>query len=121
MIGSRPFLVITTVAEAVTGALLLADPMLVIRLLLGSLAAGPVTMARICGLALVSVAVACWPRRLNPHLEQACVAMLLYNSGVGVLLAFVGVSGPVSGILLWPAAIFHFLMAASLAVTMRKS
>lgn len=117
MNGPRVLLILTTAAEALTGLFLLAAPSLVVRLLLGSSAAEPVTLARICGVALLTIAVACWPRQVSrSNLQQQCFAMLVYSAGAGLLLASVGLFGPTFGILLWPAAILHVLIAVSLLI-----
>src|SRR5438105_29878 len=103
MIGPRPLLIVTAVAEAITGLFLILAPALVVRLLLGSLAVDPPALARICGIALLAISVGCWPRQSNrSNFEQQCHAMLLYNAGVGVLLAYAGFFGPTYGVLLWP-------------------
>ena len=49
--------------EAVTGLVLLVAPSLLARLLIGSGIDGPaIVVANIAGLALISLAIACWPR-----------------------------------------------------------
>jgi len=58
----RRVLLFTAVVELGTGAALIAGPGIVVRLLLGAdLAGAGVVAARCFGVALVALAVACWP------------------------------------------------------------
>jgi hypothetical protein len=75
-------LIFAAVAEAVTGLALLLVPSLVGQLLLGEqLIGGAIPVARIAGIALVALAVACWP---GPPL----VGMLTYSALVALYLAY---------------------------------
>ena len=101
-------LVVAAVGEAVTGVALLAFPSLVGQLLLGEELAGvAVPVARVAGIALIGLAVACWP---GPPL----LGMLAYSAGVMLYLAYVGLAGGVAGVLLWPAVVLHAILAALL-------
>jgi hypothetical protein len=112
---------VSTIAEGATGASLILAPSLVNRLLLGSELAEPAALARVFGIALVALALACWPRRGGDDtLDQQCLAMLLYNACVGTLLAAVGLGGWIAGALLWPATVFHLLIAGALVLTSRR-
>jgi hypothetical protein len=100
-------LVLTAVAEAATGAALLIVPLLVGRLLLGEELAGvAITVARVAGIALIALGVACWP-------GPPRVGMLVYGGAVTVFLAFVGLTGG-GGVLLWPAVALHAILTALL-------
>jgi hypothetical protein len=95
-------------AEAATGAALLIVPSIVVRVLLGESPAGvAVAVARVAGIALVALGIACWGR---PSL-----GMLIYSAAVGVYLAALGVAGGAAGVLLWPAVVLHVVLAALLA------
>jgi hypothetical protein len=101
-------LIFAAVGEAGTGLALLIVPSLVGRLLLGEdLADVAIPVARVAGIALVALGVACWP---GPPL----VGMLIYSAGVTLYLAYVGFAGGLSGILLWPAVILHAILTALL-------
>ena len=53
---------LSAVIEAATGAALIADPDLVVRLLIGTaLSGGGIAVGRVCGFALLSLGLACWP------------------------------------------------------------
>jgi len=96
------------VAEAATGAALLVVPSVVGRVLLGaSLAGVAVPVARVAGIALVALGIACWGR---PSL-----GMLIYSAAAGVYLAVLGFAGGASGVLLWPVVVVHIVLAALLA------
>jgi hypothetical protein len=101
-------LIFAAVGEAGTGLALLIVPSLVGRLLLGEELTGiAIPVARVAGIALVALGVACWP---GPPL----VGMLIYSAGVTLYLAYVGFAGGLSGILLWPAVILHAILTALL-------
>ena len=97
------------IAEAATGAALLIVPSLVGRLLLGEdLAGAAIPVARVAGIALIGLGVACWP---GPPL----VGMLLYSAGVTLYLAYLGFAVGLSATLLWPAVGLHASLPARFA------
>ena len=101
-------LIFAAVAEAATGLALLVVPSLVGQLLLGEdLAGTAIPVARVAGIALIALAVACWP---GPPL----VGMLTYNAVITLFLAYVGFAGDLTGILLWPVVILHMILTALL-------
>lgn len=101
-------IVLSAVSEAVTGVALLVVPSLVGRLLLGEEFTGvAVPMARVLGIALIALGVACWP-------GTPLVGMLAYNAAVTLYLAYLGFAGSFSGILLWPAVVLHAILTALL-------
>ena len=100
--------IFAAVSEAVTGVALLVVPSLVGRLLLGEELVGvAIPVARVLGIALIALGVACWP---GPPL----VGMLVYSAPVTLYLAYLGVVGGFSGILLWPAVVLHAVLTAIL-------
>ncbi len=102
-------LFLAAVGEAATGVALLIVPSLVGRLLLGEELTGvAIPVARVTGIALIALGVACWP---GPPL----VGMLIYSAAVTLYLAYVGFAGGLSGILLWPAVVLHVILTALLA------
>ena len=103
-------LVIAAVLEIATGLALLLAPALVGELLLGAAVAGiAATIARVAGIALIGLGIACWPGPPN-------LGMLVYSTGVALVLAWLGFTGGASGVLLWPAAAAHVLLSAWLAI-----
>jgi hypothetical protein len=99
---------VAAVAEIGTGLGLLIVPSLVGQLLLGQPLAGvALPVARVAGLGLVGLGIACWPG--PPRL-----GMLTYSAAVTVYLAYLGATGAASGALLWPAVLLHAVLTAGL-------
>ena len=73
--------------EAATGVALLIVPSLVGQLLLGEELTGvAVPVARVAGIALIGLGVACWP-------GTPLIGMLTYSAAVTLYLAYVGLAG----------------------------
>ena len=101
-------LILAAVGEAATGAALAIVPSLVGQLLLGEELAGvAVPVARVAGIALIALAVACWP-------GTPLVGMLTYSAAIAFYLAYLGFVGGLTGILLWPAVVLHAILTALL-------
>ena len=104
----KKVLVLAAVSEAATGLALLIVPSLVGRLLLGEELTGiALPVARVAGIALIALGIACWP-------GPALAGMLTYSAAVTLYLAYVGFVGGFSGILLWPAVVLHAILTALL-------
>ena len=102
---------LSAVIEAATGAALIADPDLVVRLLIGTaLSGGGIAVGRVCGFALLSLGLACWPSGAVVTVQVA-VALLSYNLLTALYLEHLGAGGSFTGYLLWPACALHALMA----------
>jgi len=101
-------LILTAVGEAAGGVAFLIVPSLVGRLLFGEELTGvAIPLARVIGIALIAFGVACWP---GPPL----VGMLTYSAVVTLYLAYVGIAGGLTGVLLWPAVVLHVILTALL-------
>jgi len=101
----KKLLTFAAVAEAVTGLALVIVPWLVGRLLLGvELSGVSVVIGRVTGIALIALAVACWPGR------TALCGMLAYSVPTTLYLVWLGVRGEWVGSLLWPAVALHAVM-----------
>src|SRR5262245_42188860 len=95
--ATKRVLMVAAVAEMATGLALLIVPSLVGRLLLSEELVGvAASVARVAGMALIGLGIACWP---GPPL----VGMLTYSTAVALYLAYFGIAGGRSGALLWPA------------------
>jgi len=104
----KKVLIFAAVGEAATGLALLIVPSLVGQLLLGVELTGiALTVARVAGIALIALGVACWP-------GTPLVGMLTYSAAVTLYLACVGFAGGLNGILLWPAVVLHLILTALL-------
>jgi hypothetical protein len=104
-------LVFAAIGESATGLALLLVPSIVGSLLLGTELAGvALPVARVAGIALIALGVACWPG--TPQ-----VGMLTYGTLVTLYLSCLGIRGDWVGPLLWPAVVLHaaltFLLARS--------
>ena len=104
----RKLLAVVGAGEAFTGLALVISPSLVVQLLFGAEISGAGTgMSRIAGIALIALGVACWP-------GTPLAGMLTYSAAVTLYLAYVGLAGGLSGILLWPAVVLHVILTALL-------
>ena len=101
----KKLLMVAGIAEVGTGLALLVVPSLVGRLLLGAELTGVATpAARVLGIALVALGVACWPDR------PALCGMLIYGAAVTMYLSYLGIRGNWVGPLLWPAVVLHAVL-----------
>jgi hypothetical protein len=101
-------LILAAVSEAVTGLALLVIPSLVGWLLLGEELTGiAIPVARVAGIALIGLGVACWP-------GTPLVGMLIYSAAVTLYLAYLGIRGEWVGSLLWPAVVLHVVLTVLL-------
>jgi hypothetical protein len=106
----RRVLALAAVGEIATGLALLVVPSLVGRLLLGEqLTGAAVPVARVAGIALIGLGIACWP-------GTPLIGMLVYSTSVALYLAYVGFASGSSGMLLWPAVAVHVALSLLLAI-----
>jgi hypothetical protein len=104
----KKVLVLAAAGESMTGLALLVAPSLVGQFLLGEQLTGAgITVARVTGIALIALSVACWP---SPPLA----GMLIYVATVALYLIYVGSLGGTAGVLLWPAVALHVVLTALL-------
>ena len=107
------------VLETGTGLALLALPRFVVRVLLGGeLVGAGVATSRLCGVALISFGLACWPESEPPlHRmdRRALRALLIYNVSATAYLAGLLVLDGYRGVLLVPALVIHAVLALLLA------
>ena len=78
------------------------------QLLFGEELAGvAIPVARVTGIALIALGVACWP---GPPL----VGTSSYRAMVTLYLAYLGLAGGLTGIFLWPAVALHAILSVFL-------
>ena len=107
----KQVLILASVLEAMTGLALLFVPSLVAQLLLGEPLSGiAIPVARVAGIAVTFLAIACWP-------GPPVAGMLAYSAAVALYLAWLGIAGGLAGVLLWPAVVLHLVLTALLAWT----
>ena len=106
----RRVLALAAAGEIATGLALLLVPSLVGKLLLGEDLTGvAIPVARVAGIALIGLGIACWP-------GTPVVGMLVYSTAVALYLAYVGLAGGFGGVLLWPAVLVHVGLSLLLAL-----
>lgn len=111
----KKMLLLAAIGEIATGLALLIVPSLVGRLLLGAELTGVAfPLARVLGIALIALGVACWPGR------TALCGMTTYSAGVTLYLGHLGFAGSFVGILLWPAVVLHAAMTVGCFACMRS-
>lgn len=99
--ATKTALIFAAVGEAATGLALLILPSLVGQFLLGEQFTGiAIPVARVAGISLIALGIACWP---GPQL----VGMLIYSTALTLYLAYLGFAGGLTGVLLWPAVALH--------------
>jgi hypothetical protein len=118
---TTPSLVILSSAiELATGIALIAAPGFVGRALLGTeLSSAGIAVARVAGLGLLSLGLACWPgqNQVNP---QAARGLLIYNVLAAFYLGYLRVGAGFVSYLLWPACVLHALLTILLIAQHRR-
>jgi hypothetical protein len=105
---------ISSALELATGLALIALPSLAANVLLAvPLAPSGEAVARLCGLGLFSLALACWPQGEGDH-RQPIRALFFYNLTAAALLGYLRFSGEFTSHLLLPACALHALLALML-------
>ena len=121
----KRFLTLTAILEAPTGLGLIAVPAVIVRLLLGAEISGAsISLARVTGVALLALGVACWfasDEVQNRAARGLVSAMLLYNLGVALIFGAAGLQSQPVGIALWPAVILHAAMSVWCVAGLRSN
>ena len=121
---TQSLLIFTAVLEGLTGIGLLLAPALIIQILLGAGISDPVvlTITRVGGSAILSLALACWFGRKDQQsmASKAIIsAMLVYNIAVFVTLAYSAFSFKTTPALI-AALVIHGLLAIACFNSLRK-
>jgi hypothetical protein len=102
------------IGEGLTGVALLIVPNLVAWLLLGGqLNDVGVAAARVAGIALIGLSIACLPGR-------AVAGMLTYSALVMLYLGYGSIVGGLRGIFLWPAVALHGMLCLVLGRLLKR-
>ena len=114
----------TAVIEAGAGFALLMVPSNAAELLLGAPLETPValTVARIGGMALLTLGAAFWLARGDSQSRASkgmIAAMVLYNFGAAFVLGAFGIGSQRVGAVLWPAVVLHTAMTAWCIMSVR--
>jgi len=117
-IERRLLILVSAVLETGTGLALLTLPRVVVRVLLGEeLFGAGVATSRLCGVALVSLGLACWPESepaVHRMDRRAVRALLVYNASATAYLGGLMALDGDRGILIVPAIVIHAVLAALL-------
>ena len=111
----KKILTLAAVAEAATGLALLVVPSLVGRILLGTELTGvSIPVARVAGIALIALGIACLP-------GKALAGMLTYSALATVYLGYVAVGSEWVGTWWWPAIVLHGILTVLLTLLWLRS
>lgn len=107
---------VSALLELGAGLVLLGLPSETVSLLIGTPleTPGSLSVARVAGVALLALGIACWLARGDAQSVAArgvVAAMLVYNVGATTVLAYAGAGFGLHGIALWPAVVLHGVMA----------
>lgn len=101
----KKILIFASLSEAMTGLALFIVPAVVGKLLLGEELIGvSIPIARIFGISLIALGVACWPN------STASKGMLTYSLLASIYLLSVALEREFVGEFLWPAIVLHVIL-----------
>jgi hypothetical protein len=114
---TNALLILAAGTEVATGLVLISVPSLFTQLLFGrELVGAGLALAPLAGFGLLSLAWACWPSKVSGWSAiPALRAFLLFSLLSAGYLVYLGVGSGEIGILLWPAVVFHGVLALLLA------
>lgn len=116
---------VTAIIEGLTGLGLIAVPGFIVHLLLNAAISGTaIPLGRVAGVALLSLAVACWLASHDAHSRAArgvVSAITIYNVGAVLVLGAAGLQMQPVGMALWPAVIAHAGMTVWCVANLVKS
>jgi hypothetical protein len=123
---TKNLLILTAWIEAITGLILISSPSLLAMLLLGTSLKAPaaIIVARLAGVALVTLGIACWLARSDEQrqaVRRMVAAMLFYNCAAVAVIISARFGQGLSGICLWPAVVLHAGMAVWCGTSIQKN
>jgi hypothetical protein len=119
--NTRRLVMLSVAIEAATGLALIAFPGLVGRLLLdASLSSSGIAVARLTGIALFCLGIACRPSGEDAA-QTAIWALFSYNLLAALYLGYLRVGGGFVSQLLWPVCVLHAVLALLLVRPARAS
>ncbi len=113
---------LTAAFEILTGFVLVAVPELAVGLLIGE-GVGPIGIwvTRVLAIALMALGIAAWKPAGSDARFPPRAGLCLYNVGVAVILAIIGLSASSVGILLWPTAALHLALSVLSLAYLKKA
>jgi hypothetical protein len=120
------FLCVTAFVEVATGLCLLALPAILFVVLLGldRPTIDAIFVGRLAGAALLAIGIASWLARTDdrtPAQLGLLTGILIYNAAASMLLVYAGAFLKMVGVLLWPAAAIHAILAVWCVRCVRQS
>src|SRR5215510_12117289 len=101
--------------EIVVGLIFITVPDLPCALVFGAKPEGiGIPLARWVGVGLFALGIACLPPKAAPSHRIAVLGLFVFNAGLAILLASVGVVTNGHGFLLWPGVILHAAITVAL-------
>jgi heme A synthase len=101
--------------EIIVGIAVLAVPNVPSELFFGAKVEGVGTiLARFAGIGIFALGIACLPSAASASHRSAVHGLLVFNFGVVILFVWVGVATVLRGVLLWPGAVLHGVIAGCL-------
>lgn len=73
-----------------------------------------VHFARLAGVALIALGIACLPSKRSETRQVAARVLLVFNLAATILFASIALATTVHGVMLWPIVIVHAVIAISL-------
>lgn len=121
----KNILTVTSIIESAAAVILLLFPSLFTSLLFGVTLDTPVAVivARVAGVAILALSVACWFARndgQSPAARGIVSAMLFYNITITLVLIYAALFLSLSGIGLWPVALLHTAMSVWCIINLLK-
>jgi len=112
----KNFFVVTATIEFLTALALVVALTFTVSLLLGASLneAAAIVVARVAGVVLVTVSIACWYARNDIQSRTASgllIAMLFYNVAIIFLFAYAAFASSLNGVGTYPAILVHAAMA----------
>ena len=104
---------VAAAVEIAAGLIFMISPSLVARLVLNAeLSAAGEAVGRVGGFGLLGLGLACWLGSAPVGAKSAAIrGLLAYNVLAAIFFTYLGVQGTLVGILLWPAAALHAILA----------
>ncbi len=123
---NKNLLMVSAAVEVGAGIALLAVPLVIVGLLIGTELDSPTALAiaRLAGAALVTLGLVCWFASRDPGSRAAhgvVTAMLLYNLMAVAILLYVRMGVGLGGPGTWPAIVVHAALAAWCLACIRRA
>src|SRR5215831_18451400 len=106
--------------EIIVGLIFILVPYVPCVLVFGAKPEGVgMPLARWVGVGLLALGIAYLPSKAAESHRSAVLGLVVFNAGLAILLAWVGVVTAVHGFLLWPGAILHAAITVALLPQLR--